>query len=130
VVFLALEAKIPRLPCRTASLLLRKPVELKVRGLELPPPRYPAAGGPDAAGGAGPFWRRRTTLTSYGRKLEEAREILERYLDRVEAGQVSVEEIAISRRLTRAPRLPQGQRHRHRRPATRPSGVALRRASD
>jgi len=42
-------------------------------------------------------------FTSYGRKLEEAREILERYLDRVEAGQVSVEEIAISRRLTRAP---------------------------
>jgi DNA polymerase-2 len=40
---------------------------------------------------------------SYCRKLEEAREILESYLDRVEAGQVSVEEIAISRRLTRAP---------------------------
>jgi DNA polymerase elongation subunit (family B) len=42
-------------------------------------------------------------FTSYGRKLEEACEILERYLDRVEAGQVSVEEIAISRRLTRSP---------------------------
>jgi DNA polymerase elongation subunit (family B) len=40
---------------------------------------------------------------SYCRKLEEAREILESYLDRVEAGQVSVEEIAVSRRLTRAP---------------------------
>ena len=40
---------------------------------------------------------------SYCRKLEEAREILESCLARVEAGQVSVEEIAISRRLTRAP---------------------------
>jgi DNA polymerase elongation subunit (family B) len=40
---------------------------------------------------------------SYCRKLEEAREVLERYLARVENGSVNVEELVISRRLTRAP---------------------------
>jgi DNA polymerase-2 len=38
---------------------------------------------------------------SYCRKLEEAREVLERYLARVEEGSVGIEELAISRRLTR-----------------------------
>jgi DNA polymerase elongation subunit (family B) len=38
---------------------------------------------------------------SYCRKLEEAREVLERYLARVEEGSVSIEELVISRRLTR-----------------------------
>ena len=40
---------------------------------------------------------------SYCQKLEEAREVLERYLARVETGSVNVEELVISRRLTRAP---------------------------
>jgi DNA polymerase elongation subunit (family B) len=40
---------------------------------------------------------------SYCRKLEEAREVLERYLARVENGSVNVEELVISRRLTRSP---------------------------
>ncbi len=38
---------------------------------------------------------------SYCRKLEEAREVLERYLARVEDGSVGIEELIISRRLTR-----------------------------
>jgi len=38
---------------------------------------------------------------SYCRKLEEAREVLERYLARVEEGSVGIEELVISRRLTR-----------------------------
>jgi len=38
---------------------------------------------------------------SYCRKLEEAREVLERYLVRVEEGSVGIEELIISRRLTR-----------------------------
>jgi DNA polymerase-2 len=38
---------------------------------------------------------------SYCRKLEEAHEVLERYLARVEEGSVGIEELAISRRLTR-----------------------------
>jgi DNA polymerase-2 len=40
---------------------------------------------------------------SYGQKHEEAREVLERYLARLEAGSVSLEELVISRRLTRSP---------------------------
>jgi len=40
---------------------------------------------------------------SYGRKLEEAREVLARYLARLEAGSVNLEELVINRRLTRAP---------------------------
>jgi len=40
---------------------------------------------------------------SYCQKLEEAREVLERYLSRVENGSVNVEELVISRRLTRSP---------------------------
>jgi DNA polymerase elongation subunit (family B) len=38
---------------------------------------------------------------SYCRKLAEAREVLERYLARVEEGSVGIEELVISRRLTR-----------------------------
>jgi DNA polymerase-2 len=38
---------------------------------------------------------------SYCRKLEEAREVLARYLARVEEGSVGIEELVISRRLTR-----------------------------
>ncbi len=44
---------------------------------------------------------------SYCRKLEEAREVLEGYLERIEQGstrRLSVEELIISRRLTRPPR--------------------------
>jgi DNA polymerase-2 len=41
---------------------------------------------------------------SYGRKLEEAREVLARYLTRLEAGSVNLEELVINRRLTRSPR--------------------------
>ena len=40
---------------------------------------------------------------SYGRKLEEAREVLARYLAQLEAGNVNLEELVINRRLTRAP---------------------------
>jgi DNA polymerase-2 len=40
---------------------------------------------------------------SYGRKLEEAREVLARYLARLEAGSINLEELVINRRLTRAP---------------------------
>jgi len=40
---------------------------------------------------------------SYCRKLEEAREVLNRYLARVEDGSVAVEELIISRRMTRPP---------------------------
>ena len=40
---------------------------------------------------------------SYCKKLEEAREVLNRCLDRLRSSQVSVEELIISRRLTRAP---------------------------
>src|SRR5579859_8092031 len=39
----------------------------------------------------------------YCRKLEDAREVLERYLARVEGGSLPAEELVISRRLTRAP---------------------------
>ncbi len=42
-------------------------------------------------------------LESYTRKLAEAREVLERCLARLEAGSVALEELVISRRLTRAP---------------------------
>ena len=40
---------------------------------------------------------------SYCRKLEEAREVLNRYLARVEDGSVAIEELIISRRMTRPP---------------------------
>jgi len=40
---------------------------------------------------------------SYCEKLEEAREVLNRCLDRLHSSQVSIEELVISRRLTRAP---------------------------
>ena len=40
---------------------------------------------------------------SYGRKLEEAREVLARYLARLESGSINLEELVINRRLTRAP---------------------------
>ena len=40
---------------------------------------------------------------SYGRKLEEAREVLARYLARLETGSVNLEELVINRRLTRSP---------------------------
>jgi DNA polymerase elongation subunit (family B) len=40
---------------------------------------------------------------SYCLKLEEAREVLARYLARLEAGSVPLEDLVISRRLTRAP---------------------------
>jgi DNA polymerase-2 len=40
---------------------------------------------------------------SYGCKLEEAREVLARYLARLEAGSVNLEELVINRRLTRSP---------------------------
>ncbi len=41
---------------------------------------------------------------SYGGKLAEARAVLDRYLERVAQGNVRVEELVISRRLTRPPR--------------------------
>ncbi len=40
---------------------------------------------------------------SYRRKLEEAREVLERYLERVKEGSVRVDELTIRKRLTRPP---------------------------
>lgn len=40
---------------------------------------------------------------SYCRKLEEAREVLNRYLDRVENGTAPIEELVIRRRMTRPP---------------------------
>jgi DNA polymerase-2 len=40
---------------------------------------------------------------SYCQKLEEAREVLERYLARVEDGSVAIEELIVSRRMTRPP---------------------------
>ncbi len=40
---------------------------------------------------------------SYCRKLQEARMILDRYLERLEDGKVNTEELVISKRLTRAP---------------------------
>jgi len=40
---------------------------------------------------------------SYCRKLEEAREVLNRYLERVENGSAPIEELIISRRMTRPP---------------------------
>ena len=40
---------------------------------------------------------------SYCRKLEEAREVLNRYLERVESGAAPVEELVIRRRMTRPP---------------------------
>lgn len=42
-------------------------------------------------------------FAGYCRKLEDAREVLERYLARVEGGGLPAEELVISRRLTRAP---------------------------
>jgi DNA polymerase elongation subunit (family B) len=42
-------------------------------------------------------------FASYCRKLEEAREVLARHLARLEAGSISLEELVISRRLTRSP---------------------------
>ena len=41
---------------------------------------------------------------SYRQKLEEARGVLERYLERLESGMVAVEDLVISKRLTRPPR--------------------------
>ena len=41
---------------------------------------------------------------SYCQKLEEARGVLERYLERLESGMVAVEDLVISKRLTRPPR--------------------------
>ena len=40
---------------------------------------------------------------SYGHKLEEAREVLARYLAQLETGNVNLEELVINRRLTRSP---------------------------
>ncbi len=40
---------------------------------------------------------------SYGRKLEEAREVLARYLSQLETGSVNLEQLVINRRLTRSP---------------------------
>ncbi len=40
---------------------------------------------------------------SYGGKLEEAREVLARYLAQLETGNVNLEELVINRRLTRSP---------------------------
>jgi DNA polymerase elongation subunit (family B) len=42
-------------------------------------------------------------FAGYCRKLEDAREVLDRYLARVEGGGLPAEELVISRRLTRAP---------------------------
>jgi len=42
-------------------------------------------------------------FSSYCQKLEEARKVLQRYLDRLENGTVPAEELVISRRLTRPP---------------------------
>ena len=60
---------------------------------------------------------------SYGRKLEEAREVLARYLARLEAGSVNLEELVINRRLTRSPaRLQAGECDGHRGETARPGG--------
>ncbi len=40
---------------------------------------------------------------TYAQKLEEARRVLERYLERIEAGSVPAEELVISKRLSRLP---------------------------
>jgi DNA polymerase-2 len=40
---------------------------------------------------------------SYGHKLEEAREVLTRYLAQLETGNISLDELVINRRLTRSP---------------------------
>ncbi len=42
-------------------------------------------------------------FNSYGAKLEEARRVFERSLDRLSGGSLNVEELVISKRLTRAP---------------------------
>jgi len=92
----------PEVPVPNRFFCVAEDGELKIRGLECrrhdTPPlvvrmQMEAL---DILAGARDF-------ESYGRKLEEAREVLERYLERVRDGGLRMEDFVISRRLTRAP---------------------------
>ncbi len=76
--------------------------ELKVRGLECRKHDTPPLVARMQREALGVLAEARD-FQSYGRKLEEAREVLARYLARLEAGSVNLEELVINRRLTRSP---------------------------
>ena len=96
----------PEIPVPNRFFCVSEEGELKVRGLECRKHDTP----PLVAGmqqEALAILAEARDFESYCRKLEEAREVLEGYLERIEQGstrRLSVEELVIRRRLTRPPR--------------------------
>jgi DNA polymerase-2 len=92
----------PEIPVPNRFFCVPEEGELKVRGLECrkhDTPPLVARMQREALG----VLAEAHDFPSYGRKLEEAREVLARYLARLEAGNINLEELVINRRLTRAP---------------------------
>ncbi len=92
----------PEVPVPNRFFCVSEEGELKVRGLECRKHDTPPLVARMQAEALAILAEARD-LRTYGRKLEEAREVLERYLERVKEGDVSVEELVIRRRLTRPP---------------------------
>ena len=92
----------PEVPVPNRFFCVSEEGELKVRGLECrrhDTPPLVARMQQEVLG----ILAEAHNLPSYRQKLAEAREVLERYSARLETGSVSLEELVISRRLTRAP---------------------------
>ncbi|MGD0456499.1 MAG: DNA polymerase domain-containing protein [Terriglobia bacterium] len=92
----------PEIPVPNRFFCVPEEGELKVRGLECrkhDTPPLVARMQREALG----VLAEAHDFQSYGRKLEEAREVLARYLARLEAGSINLEELVINRRLTRSP---------------------------
>jgi DNA polymerase elongation subunit (family B) len=97
----------PEIPVPNRFFCVAKDGELKIRGLECrkhDTPPLVARMQHEAL----QILAEARDFPSYCRKLEEAREVLERHLARLTAGKVDLDELVISRRLTRAP-----QEYRH-----------------
>ncbi len=92
----------PEVPVPNRFFCVSEEGELKVRGLECRKHDTPPLVARMQAEALAILAEARD-LRTYGRKLEEAREVLERYLERVKEGDVGVEELVIRRRLTRPP---------------------------
>ena len=92
----------PEIPVPNRFFCVPEEGELKVRGLECRKHDTPPLVARMQREALGVLAEARD-FESYGRKLEEAREVLARYLARLEAGSVNLEELVINRRLTRAP---------------------------
>jgi DNA polymerase elongation subunit (family B) len=92
----------PEIPVPNRFFCVSEEGELKVRGLECRKHDTPPLVAKMQAEALAILAEARDFRT-YRCKLEEARQVFDRYLERVKAGDVSVEELIISRRLTRSP---------------------------